>query len=60
MAIQVSGNTVITNSLELQNIANTDVTTSTAINNAIKTQGNVLRIYNSAGVEVRTYYCAQE
>ncbi len=59
MAIQVASTTVINNSLELQNISNTDATTSTAINNAIKSQNNVLRIYNSAGIEVRTFYCAQ-
>ena len=29
-----------------------------ACNNAIKNQANILRIYNSAGTEVRTLYCA--
>lgn len=60
MAIKVTGNTVITDTLELQNIANTDQSTAAAINNAIKSQGNVLTIYDSAGTAVRVFYGAAE
>jgi|DEB0MinimDraft_6_1074348.scaffolds.fasta_scaffold08000_3 hypothetical protein len=58
MAIKVSTTTVITNSLVLQNIANTDVTTRGSINYAVAIQDNVLRIYDSTGTEVRTLYAA--
>lgn len=57
MAIKVSTTEVITDSLILQNIANTDATTATTINSAIKNQNNILRIYDSTGVEVRTLFC---
>lgn len=60
MAIKVSTTTVIDNNRNLLNIANTDVTTDTTINSSIKKQQNILRIYNSAGTEVRTLYCAAE
>jgi hypothetical protein len=60
MAIRVNTTTVIDNSLQLQNIATTDTTTAGAINAAIKTQANILRIYDSAGNEVRRLYCAIE
>lgn len=58
MAIKVNTTEVISNARELLNITDTDLTTSAAINNAIKDQNNILRIYNSAGTEVRTLYCA--
>jgi hypothetical protein len=58
MAIKISSTVVISNTRVLENITDTDVTTSAAINNAIKDQANILRIYNSAGTEVRTLYCA--
>jgi hypothetical protein len=58
MAIKISSTVVISNTRVLENITDTDVTTSAAINNAIKDQVNILRIYNSAGTEVRTLYCA--
>lgn len=60
MAIKVNTTTVIDNSLTLTAIANTDVVTDTTINSSIKKQGNVLRIYDSAGNVVRTLYCAAE
>lgn len=60
MAIKVNTTEVITNALALQNIASTDTTTASAINAAIKTQSNILRIYDSAGNEVRRLYCAIE
>jgi len=60
MAIKVTGNTVITDTLELQNITSADQTTAAAINNAIKSQGNVLTIYDSQGTVVRTFYGAAE
>jgi hypothetical protein len=58
MAIKISSTVVIDNSRQLLNITEADVTTDATINNAIKNQANVLRIYNSAGTEVRTMYCA--
>jgi hypothetical protein len=58
MAIKISSTVVISNTRELQNITEADVTTDATINNAIKNQANILRIYNSAGTEVRTLYCA--
>jgi hypothetical protein len=60
MAIKVTGNTVITDTLELQNITDTDQSTAAAINNAIKSQGNVLTIYDSQGTAVRVFYGAAE
>jgi hypothetical protein len=60
MAIKINGTTIISDTRVLEAIANTDVTTDTTINSSIKKQANVLRIYNSAGTEVRTLYCAAE
>lgn len=58
MAIKLSGNTVIDDDYTLREIANTDNRTDQSINNSIKNQNNVLRIYDSAGVEIRTLFCA--
>lgn len=58
MALKVTGNTVVSDTLILSNIANTDITTDTTINSSIIKQGNVLRIYDSAGDEIRTLWCA--
>jgi len=60
MAIKVAGNTMISDTYELQNIANTDTITKNTINSAIKFQSNVLRIFDSQGTEVRTLYCARD
>jgi hypothetical protein len=49
---------VINNSRQLENITEADVTTDATINQAIKNQLNVLRIYDSTGTEVRTLWCA--
>ena len=59
MAIKVSTTTVIDNSRVLSNITDMDAATETVVNNAIKNQNNVLRIYDSTGTEVRTLFCAQ-
>ena len=59
MAIKLSGTTVITDAFQLEGIANTDNQTATTINSAIKNQNNVLRIFDSAGVEVRTIWGAK-
>lgn len=59
MAIKISGNTVISDSFVLERIVDMDAQTETTTNNAIKNQNNVLRIYDSAGVEVRTFFCAK-
>jgi hypothetical protein len=58
MAIKINNTVVINNSRQLENITESDITTDATINNAIKNQANILRIYNSAGTEVRTLYCA--
>ena len=58
MAIKVNTTTVIDDTRRLSNIANTDVTTQTTINSAIKNQNNILRIYDSTGAEIRTLFCA--
>lgn len=60
MAIKVAGNTMISDTYELQNIANTDTITKNTINSAIRFQGNVLRIFDSQGTEVRTLYCGRD
>jgi hypothetical protein len=59
MALQTDGTTRVTNNGELANISGTDSVTDSAINTAIKNQNNVLRIYNAAGTEVKTLFCAQ-
>ena len=59
MALQTDGTTRITNAGELHNISGTDSVSDAAINTAIKNQNNVLRIYNAAGTEVKTLFCAQ-
>jgi predicted DNA-binding protein YlxM (UPF0122 family) len=58
MAIKVNTTTVINDSRQLQNIASTDTTTASAINQAIKNQNNSLIIYDSANNVVRTIYGA--
>lgn len=60
MAIKISGTNVISDTRQLVNIIEADVTTDATINNSIKNQLNVLRIFNSAGTEVRTLHCARE
>lgn len=59
MAIKIGGTEVITNARVLQQITEADSTTDATINNAIKNQNNVLRIYDSAGAEIRTLWCAR-
>jgi hypothetical protein len=58
MAVKISNTIVINNSRQLENITEADITTDATINNAIKNQLNPLRIYNSAGAEIRTLWCA--
>lgn len=58
MAIKIDNTEVINNSRELVNITEADLTTDATINNSIKNQVNVLRIYDSAGTEIRTLWCA--
>lgn len=60
MAIRVNGEDVIDNARALANISGADTVSGRAINNSIKTQTNILRIFDSAGNEVRTLYCAVE
>tara|TARA_B110000503_G_scaffold14278_1_gene19484 strand:- start:1576 stop:1761 length:186 start_codon:yes stop_codon:yes gene_type:complete len=57
MAIKVAATTVVTNALELQAIATMDGTTQATVNAAIAAQNNVLRIYDSAGTQVREFHC---
>lgn len=58
MAIKIANTVVINNSRQLENITESDITTDATINNAIKNQLNALRIYDSAGAEIRTLWCA--
>ena len=58
MAIKVNGTQVISDTLVLEGITDADVITEATMNNAVKNQNNVLRIYDSAGTEVRTLFCA--
>ena len=58
MAIKVNGTQVVSDTRVLENITDADVTTEGTMNNAVKNQNNVLRIYDSAGLEVRTLFCA--
>tara|TARA_R110000796_G_scaffold12275_1_gene40691 strand:- start:30 stop:215 length:186 start_codon:yes stop_codon:yes gene_type:complete len=58
MAIKVNGTEVISTTRVLSNITDADAASETVINNAVINNNNVLRIYNSAGVEVRTLFCA--
>jgi hypothetical protein len=60
MAIKVAGNTVISDTLQLQNIQDADAQSEATINNAVKNQNNILKIYDSAGVAIRVLYCATE
>jgi hypothetical protein len=57
MAIKITGNTIISDTRELQNITAADVGTQTVINDAIAFQNNVLTIYDSNNTVVRTLYC---
>lgn len=57
MAIKITGNTIISDTRELQNITAADEGTKTVINDAIATQNNVLVIYDSTNTAVRTLYC---
>ena len=56
MAIKVSTTTVITNALELQNIATLDATTGTTIQDMVKAVNHVLIIRDSAGNETFRIY----
>ena len=58
MALKISGDNVVSDSYVLENIANTDNRTDQTINNSIKNQNNVLRIFDSTGTEIRTLFCA--
>lgn len=60
MAIRINGEDVIDDAKALANISGVDTVSGRAINNSIKTQTNILRIFDSAGNEVRTLYCAVE
>jgi hypothetical protein len=57
MAIKVSGNTIISDTRELNNITGSDTGTNTVINDAIAAQNNILTIYDSNNAVVRTLYC---
>ena len=58
MAIKVNGVEVISTTRVLSNLTDADVNSEAVINNAIKNQNNVLRIFDSTGAEVRTLFCA--
>jgi len=56
MAIKVSTTPVITNALELQNIATTDGTTQATIQAAVRAADHKLIIRDSAGTETFRLY----
>ena len=58
MAIKVNGVEVVSTTRVLSNLTDADVSSEAVINNAIKNQNNILRIYDSSGVEIRTLFCA--
>lgn len=58
MAIKVNGVEVISTARVLSNLTDADVSSEAVINNAIKNQNNILRIYDSSGAEIRTLFCA--
>lgn len=58
MAIKINGVDVVSDTYVLSNITDADVGTETVINAAVRNSNNVLRIYDSAGTEIRTLYCA--
>ena len=58
MAIKVNGIEVISTTRVLSNLTDADATSEAVINEAIKNQNNILRIFDSTGVEVRTLFCA--
>ena len=58
MAIKVNGVEVVSTTRVLSNLTDADVASEAVINNAIKNQNNILRIYDSSGVEIRTLFCA--
>ena len=59
MAIKVNNVEVISTTRILSNITDMDNNTETVVNNAIKNQNNILRIFDSTGTEVRTLFCGQ-
>lgn len=59
MAIKVNGVDVISTARVLSNLTDADVASEKVINDAIKNQNNILRIYDSAGTEIRTLFCAR-
>tara|TARA_R110000868_G_scaffold338278_1_gene599028 strand:+ start:41 stop:226 length:186 start_codon:yes stop_codon:yes gene_type:complete len=58
MAIKINGVDVVSDTYVLSNITDADAGTETVINAAVRNSNNVLRIYDSAGTEIRTLYCA--
>tara|TARA_R110000796_G_scaffold52472_1_gene123624 strand:+ start:8742 stop:8936 length:195 start_codon:yes stop_codon:yes gene_type:complete len=58
MALRINGQDIVSDALVLSNLTDADVASETVINEAIKNQANVLRIYDSAGTEIRTLFCA--
>lgn len=58
MALKINGQDVVSDTLVLSNLTDADVASEAVINEAIKNQANVLRIYDSAGTEIRTLFCA--
>lgn len=58
MALKINGQDIVSDALVLSNLTDADVASEAVINEAIKNQANVLRIYDSAGTEIRTLFCA--
>lgn len=60
MAIKVNSTEVITNTRTLENITGIDLAMVEIINTAIRDKNNALRVYDSAGLELRAVFGASE
>lgn len=64
MAIKISGNIIISDTRELENITGVDALTANTINFAIVNQtstvGSQLAIVNSAGVTIKSLFAASD
>ena len=58
MALRINGQDIVSDTLVLSNISDADAATELVINAAVRNENNVLRIYDSAGTEIRTLFCA--
>jgi len=52
MAIQISGNTIITDTRELKHVANTSFNTNLVLASALRQDNDYIRILDSSGNEI--------